>query len=120
MSEATPNRAVRRIVIVVVAVAALALGVLGIRSATHDDILVKTATVQLGDVVSAVSTNGKVEPVELFQAHAAQPSQVTAVYAHDGQQVANGTLLLKLDNAEAVAKVQSALSVHRCVQRQRP
>ncbi len=38
------------------------------------------------------------------------PSQVTAVYVHAGEQVASGTLLLKLDNADAVAKVQSALS----------
>ncbi len=110
MSPANPNRALRRAIIAVVIVAAFFLMIFGIRYATRDDILVRTASVQVGDVISSVSTNGKVEPVHFFQAHAASPGQVTAVYAHAGQQVPGGMLLLKLDNADAVAKVQSALS----------
>ena len=110
MTEARPNSAMRRVLIVIAVFAVLVLLVLGIRHATHDDILVRTARVTVGDVVSAVSTNGKVEPVQEFQAHAGAPAQVTAVYIQAGQQVAAGTLLLKLDNADATAKVQTALS----------
>lgn len=110
MSEPKPNRAMRRVLMAVAVLALAVLLVLGIRHATHDDILVRTARVSNGDVISAVSTNGKVEPTEQYQAHAASPTQVTAVYAHAGEQVSAGTLLLKLDNADAEAKVQSALS----------
>ncbi len=110
MSDPSSNRAVRRIVIALAVLVAVVLLVVGIRHATHDDVLVRVAPVQLGDVVSSVPTNGKVTPVALFQAHAESPTQVTAVYVHAGDSVASGTLLLRLDNADAVAKVQSALS----------
>ncbi len=100
----------RRVLIVIAVLAVAILLVLGIRRATHDDVLVKTAQVSIGDVISGVSTNGKVQPVQQYQAHAASPNQVTAVYVHLGQQVAQGTLLLRLDEADAAAKVQSALS----------
>lgn len=110
MSEAKPNRAIRRVLSVIAVLALAILLVFLIRHATHDDVLVKTARVAEGDVISAVSTNGRVEPLQAFQAHAAGPTQVTAVYAHAGEQVASGTILLKLDSADAAAKVQSALS----------
>ncbi len=110
MSDSTPSRALRRTVIAAVVVAAILLLVVSIRYATRTDTLVRTATVQLGDVVSSVPTNGIVKPVELYQAHASAPGQVTGVYVHAGDLVASGTLLLKLDDADAAAKVQSALS----------
>ncbi len=100
----------RRVLIVIAVLVAAVLLVLGIRRATRDDVLVRTAPVTEGDVISAVSTNGKVEPVQDFQAHAASPTQVTAVYVHAGQQISAGTVLLRLDNADAIAKVQTALS----------
>ncbi len=91
----------------------IALGVaavIGIRRLTRDTVLVRTATVQTGDVISSVSTNGKVEPVEMFQAHAEGPGQVTAVAVQAGQRVAAGTLLLRLESSDAAAKVQTALA----------
>ena len=110
MSETNSKSAMRRVLIVVAVLAAAVLLVLGIRHATHDDTLVRTARVANGDVVSAVSTNGKVEPVQEFQAHAANATQVTSVNVRAGQQVAAGTLLLKLEDADAAAKVTSALA----------
>ncbi len=110
MSDPTPSRALRRTVIAAIVCAALILLVVGVRYATREDTLVRTAAVQLGDVVSSVPTNGIVRPVELYQAHASAPTQVTAIYVHPGEQVAAGTLLLRLDDADAAAKVQSALS----------
>ena len=110
MSEARPNNAQRRVLIAAAVLAVLVLLVFGIRRATQVDVLVRTAQVTTGDVVSAVSTNGKVQPVQEFQAHAPGPSQVAAVYVHAGQTVAAGTLLVRLEDADAVAKVQSALS----------
>lgn len=111
MNEATnSSRALRRSLITLGVVAALILVVYGIRRATRDEILVRTARVTTGDIVSSVSTNGKVEPVQLFQAHAAAPSQVQSVLVHAGQMVQKGTLLVKLSSSDAAAKVQTALS----------
>lgn len=88
----------------------LVLVVIGIRSATHKDIEVRTATVAYGDLVSSTSTNGKVEPVQNFSAHAEEPGTVQAVYVRSGQQVPAGTLLLKMDTAAASARVETARS----------
>ena len=100
------RRSVLGLVLIALAVAA----VIGIRRLTRDTVLVRTATVQTGDVISSVSTNGKVEPVEMFQAHAEGPGQVTAVAVQAGQRVAAGTLLLRLESSDAAAKVQTALA----------
>lgn len=110
MNEAKNSHALRRSLVTLGVIAALVLLVFGIRRATRDEVLVRTARVATGDIVSSVSTNGKVEPVLLFQAHAATPSQVEAVLVQAGQTVSAGTLLLRLSTADATAKVQTALA----------
>ena len=110
MTSARSRLLLQRFGIGLAVIAALALAVIGIRRATREEVLVRTARVRIADVVSSVSTNGKVEPVELFQAHAAGPGQVQAVLVHAGQQVSTGTLLLRLDTSDAAAKVQTALA----------
>lgn len=110
MTQANNSAAVRRILVILGVLAALVLLVFGIRYATRSAVVVRTARVTTGDIVSSVSTNGKVEPVQLYQAHAAAPSQVQQVLVHSGQSVPAGTLLLRLGTAEATARVQTALA----------
>jgi len=110
MTQANNSAAVRRILVILSVLAALVLLVFGIRYATRSAVVVRTARVTTGDIVSSVSTNGKVEPVQLYQAHAAAPSQVQQVLVHSGQSVPAGTLLLRLGTAEATARVQTALA----------
>ncbi|MGI4854420.1 MAG: efflux RND transporter periplasmic adaptor subunit [Janthinobacterium lividum] len=109
MSESARNG--KKIAIqVLIAIVVLALIVIWVRSATRSDTEIRAAQVENGDLLSSTATNGKVEPIQNFQAHAAEPTTVQAVYVHSGEHVAAGTLLLRLDSAAADARVQTARS----------
>lgn len=110
MPTATSSPILRRILIVVGVVVLLIAGTLWVRHATRDIAVVRTATAGQGDIISSVSTIGKVGPVQLFQAHAAAPGQVEALYVHAGQVVAANTLLLKLNTIDAQTRVETARS----------
>ncbi|HEY9137821.1 MAG TPA: efflux RND transporter periplasmic adaptor subunit [Terriglobus sp.] len=96
-----------RILVVAVVVSAL---VFGIRYFTRSEVEIRAAKVEYDDLISNTSTTGRAEPIQNFQAHAAEPGVVAEVYVHTGQQVAAGTLLLKMDSASAEARVQTARS----------
>lgn len=84
--------------------------IFGIRYFTRSEIEIRAAKASYSDLVSDLSTNGKVEPLQNFQAHAAEPGSVQAVYVRSGQHVAAGTLLLKMNSAAAAARVETARS----------
>lgn len=73
-----------------------------------DSIPIRTATVQRGQIRSLVSTNGKIEPVENFEAHAPAITTVRRVFVKEGQFVNKGSLLLTLDDADARAQAARA------------
>ncbi len=110
MSEKTTGKG--RTVGLQIAVGAVVLlaAVIGIRSATHTDVAVRAAKAGYGNLLSSISTNGKVEPIQNFEAHAAEPGTVRNVYVHSGEQVSAGTVLLRLDAAADDARVQTARS----------
>ncbi|GAA3766184.1 efflux RND transporter periplasmic adaptor subunit [Terriglobus aquaticus] len=108
MPTVASSPAIRRSLLLLGVVLLLVAGVAVIRHATRDVVYVRTARAAEGDILSSVSTNGKVEPTQLFQAHAAQPGQVQQVYVHAGQLVAANTLLLRMDTTDAQAKIASA------------
>lgn len=108
MPNLPSSTALRRIILLLVVVLLLVAAVFGIRSLTRDDVYVRTARVSQGNIISSVSTNGKVEPVQLFEAHAAAPGQVANVYVHAGQSVTAGTLLLRMNTSEAETRVDTA------------
>lgn len=93
-----------------IAAGVLVLVLLGVRYATRSNIEVRVASAEYGDLLSSIATNGKVEPMQNFQAHAAEPGTVKALYVHDGEHVAAGTLLLQMDSAAATARVETARS----------
>lgn len=73
----------------------------------HDDAIpVRTATVEHGNIRSVISTNGKIEPVNNFEAHAPIATSVQRVLVKEGASVKKGQLLLALDDADA--RTQSA------------
>src|SRR5579884_2999023 len=51
------------------------------------------------DLVTSISTNGKVEPIDNFEAHAPAPTTVRKIYVREGQKVKAGELLMQLDDA---------------------
>jgi HlyD family secretion protein len=72
--------------------------------------------VQRQTLTSNISTNGKIEPVTEFQAHAPAPASVKKVFVKEGQIVKAGQLLLQLDNADARAQAARALAQLRAAQ----
>lgn len=110
MSEKTSvNGAKIAIRVGIVAVLVMAV-IFGIRYFTRSEVEVRAAKVAYSDLITDTSTNGKVEPIQNFQAHASEPGSVQAVYVRNGQQVAAGALLLKMNAATAAARVETARS----------
>lgn len=62
------------------------------------------------EIASAISTNGKIEPINSFEAHAPAPATVNKVLVAEGDHVKAGQLLVKLDDAEARSQAAHALA----------
>ncbi len=71
-------------------------------------IQVRVARVSRQDLTSTIPTNGKVEPIVDFQAHAPSPGTVAALYVHLDEQVRAGQELLRMESAEAASRVFTA------------
>jgi HlyD family secretion protein len=87
---------------------ALVSGVVFAIRLSHPPVTVRSATVERENLLSTLSTNGKVEPTEDYQAHAAQPSVVKNLYVTLGEYVYKGQELIRLDSTDAVSKVAEA------------
>lgn len=61
---------------------------------------VRTTTLQRGPIRSLISTNGKVEPIQNFEAHAPAATTVKRLFVKEGDHVRFGQLLLQLDDAD--------------------
>ena len=89
-------------------VVALILIFIAARMLLRSKLPVRVATVHMGDLLSTVSTNGKVEPKTNFEAHAPFPGLIKNIYVHPGQKVKAGQLLLTMDDSQAKANLASA------------
>lgn len=98
----------RRIVIWTIAVLIVAAVFYIAHNATRTVLQVKAYTVVRTSILSTDSTNGKVQPVKNYEAHAPFPGLVKAVYVHEGQKVRRGELLLTLDDTDARARLAQA------------
>src|SRR6266702_1813591 len=92
------------------ALVVLVLAVYAVRSFTRERITVGTAQVTYQDLIKSSSTNGKVEPMEDFQAHAQVAGQVQEISVAVGRNVKPGQLLLKMDDKYALATLAHAKS----------
>ena len=84
--------------------------------ATRTTLPIRAATVERSSLKSTTSTNGKVEPVLSFEAHAPFPGVVKAIYAHEGDKVTEGKLLVQMDDSDAMAKLAAAIAAMRSAQ----
>src|ERR1700751_201474 len=75
-----------------------------------DSVPVRAATIVRDNIRSVVSTNGKIEPVQNFEAHAPVPTTVRHLPAREGDHVRRGQLLLQLDDAAARSQAARALA----------
>jgi HlyD family secretion protein len=109
MAKQSPNNGRKRIVLVVgLALAAVLLftGINRHRASTP----VRAEKVVRQEIASVISTNGKIEPINSFEAHAPSPATVTKVLVAEGDHVKAGQLLLRLDDAEPRAQAARALA----------
>jgi HlyD family secretion protein len=91
----------------------IAVLVFGIRSLTRERVEVRVEQASFQNLLRQVSTNGKVEPIQEFQAHAAAPGEVAKLYVEVGDQVKPGTLLVKMADSqiqEQLANSQLSIS----------
>jgi len=71
---------------------------------------VRATTVERGPIRSLVSTNGKIEPVQNFEAHAPISTTVKRLLVKEGDHVRKGQLLLQLDDADIHTQAARALA----------
>jgi len=92
------------------------VAVYAVRVLTRERISVRADQVSYQDLNKFSSTNGKVEPLDDYQAHAQVAGQVQAIYVDVGDKVRAGQLLLKMDDADALARLASANSALRAAE----
>src|SRR6516164_9376942 len=76
-------------------------------------VTVRTETVARQDISSVISTNGKIEPINNFQASAPAPAIVKRILVAEGDHVKAGQLLVQLDDADARAQAARAWALLR-------
>src|SRR5438270_4684951 len=86
----------RAIILAVIAVLVLA----AFMSRRKGEVPVRGDRVLRQDLINSISTNGKVEPIDNFEAHAPAPTTVRNIFVHEGQHVRAGELLMRLDDAD--------------------
>lgn len=107
MANERPNKNTR-IFIWTAAILVVALVSYLAHYATRTVLRVHAFTVTRGAIRSTVSTNGKVQPTNNFEAHAPFPGLVRTLAVHEGDVVPAGKLLLAMDNADAVTRLAQA------------
>lgn len=70
----------------------------------------RATTVERGPIRSLVSTNGKIEPIQNFEAHAPISTTVKHLLVKEGDHVRKGQLLLQLDDADIRTQAARALA----------
>ena len=90
--------------------AVLAVIILTSFMSRDNSVPVAVASVTRGTIRSAVSTNGKVEPVSNFEAHAPIGTTVKRVLVKEGEHVKKGQLLVELNAASARSQAAQALA----------
>src|SRR5438105_2841742 len=96
----------RGIVIAILAVIVLAAFI----SSRKGEVPVRVDHVTKQDLITTISTNGKVEPMENFEAHAPAPTTVRRIYVREGQHVRQGDLIMQLEDSDARAQAARALA----------
>lgn len=104
----SPVRQPRRWWVTALAILAAVTVLAAFVSRRDDAVPVRTATVEQSNIRSLVSTNGKVEPVNNFEAHAPATTSVRRVLVKEGDFVKKGRLLVVLDDADARAQAARA------------
>lgn len=89
--------------------AGLAIILLASFNSIRDEVIpVRAASVERASMRSVISTNGKIEPSQNFEAHAPVSTTVQHLFVKEGDHVRKGQLLLQLDDSEARSQAARA------------
>src|SRR5580704_4951954 len=100
----------------IAAAIALLLIFFGVRRLTREKLPVRVAEAHVQDLIKPSSTSGRVEPLNIFEAHAPEATTVKAVYVHVGERVHPGQLLVTLDDTNARARWAAATAALRAAE----
>jgi HlyD family secretion protein len=93
----------------IVGTVAIAAAVVLFASLSRDPAVpVRAVTAQRSTIRSVVSTNGKVEPLQNFEAHAPIGTTIKQILVREGDRVKKGQLLVQLNDAEARSQAARA------------
>jgi HlyD family secretion protein len=93
----------------IAATLAIAVAVVLFASLSRDPAVpVRAVTAQRGTIRSVVSTNGKVEPLQNFEAHAPIGTTVKKILVREGDRVKKGQLLVQLNDTKARSQAAQA------------
>ena len=81
-----------------------------------DSVPIRAATAERMDIRSVVSTNGKIEPLQHFEAHAPVGTTVNEILVKEGQHVKKGQLLIEMNDTDARSAAAQALAQVRTAQ----
>ena len=112
----TDTRRLNPVALLGILLGAIVLIILLVRSFTREVVEIRAAPVTRQNLISSVPTNGKVEPISDFRAHAAAPGVVAKIYVKVGQKVKPGDLLIRMDDADAIARLAAANAALRTAQ----
>jgi HlyD family secretion protein len=89
----------------------ICLIVYGVRSFTREVVEVSVVPVTYQTLLSTVATNGKVEPVEDFQAQAPFSGAIQQIFVSVDDKVRKGQLLVRMDDADAKSRLANAQAI---------
>ncbi|MFZ0480665.1 MAG: efflux RND transporter periplasmic adaptor subunit [Terriglobales bacterium] len=112
----SPRRQKRRGWIVPALVLAVVAILAALVSRRSDPVEVRTAQARQRSVRSVISTNGKIETVNNFEAHAPNSTTVKRILVAEGAVVKKGQLLLVLDDADLRVQAARALAQLKAAQ----
>jgi HlyD family secretion protein len=110
MAKQNNNSERNRLFVVIAALVAAVVVFSGWMKLRSNSVPVRAEEVTRQDITNVISTNGKIEPINNFEAHAPAPATVKRVLVKEGDQVKAGQLLLQLDDADARAQAARALA----------
>jgi HlyD family secretion protein len=100
----------KRLMLIVAGTAVAVILLAAFASLRGKEIPVRADQVIRENIVNNIATNGKVQPVDNFEAHAPFATTVRRVLVHEGDHVKAGQLLLQLDDAEARTEAAKTLA----------
>jgi len=100
----------RRLMLILAGTAVAVILLAAFASLSGNAVPVRADRVLRESIVNTIATNGKVRPVDNFEAHAPAATTVRRVLVHEGDQVKAGQLLLQLDDADARTEAAKALA----------